>query len=468
MTSKKITEKKIQGLFIILFAFLCLATAYANENIDDKIWQPVHANQQKNDLKNIAQALYLAINHQQWREVSRLLVLYQKIPEYDPLLVNFAQGGLARFEGNLTLAASYYQKILRQKPQSTRIKLELARVYFEDQKNRKAEQLFDALSKQRPLPETVLQNIHRYQTAIARRRGWHSSLSLGYIYNDNINASSDQSHCLLPIKNMCVEKVAAPKKIKDWGNTYHFTLNRYDQFFGHHGIFGQGSIYGENYLHYHDGNENSLRLAGGYYYKNRTHDLSFGPLFEYNYDLNNQSYYAIGANMKWQWDMSARTALYVELEHKKLKYKQEFHFKNSELSSSYFSLSHAINDKFILFGGGLWVYRNNPSPPERYQKWGVNAGITGQLYPGIIASLLVTLNQSRFGSDATSLLISRQDNEQIYTAYIKFPAAQIVGITPSLTLRHRRNRSNSSNNSNIGWLHNYDKNEVQIRLEKNF
>ncbi|MDX7986352.1 DUF560 domain-containing protein [Xenorhabdus sp. 12] len=463
MISQKITEKKIQGLFITLLTFLCLATAYANENIDDKIWQPAHVNQQKNHLKNIAQALFLAINHQQWGEVSRLLAVYQNIPGYNPLLANFAQGGLARFEGNLTLAAFYYQKILRQKPQSTRIRLELARVYFEDQKNREAKQLFDKLSKQRPLPEIVLQNIHRYQTAIARRSGWHTSLSLGYTYNDNINTSSGQSTCLFAIKeDQCLKKVTAQKKIKDWENTYNVTLNRRNQLVGHHGIFGKGSIYGENYLHYHDKNENSLLLAGGYYYRNRTHDLSFGPLFEYHYDSDNQSYYAIGANMKWKWDISAQDSLYVELEHKKLNYKQALHFKNSELSSSYFSLSHAINDKFILFGGGLWVYRNNPSPPERYQQWGVNAGIAGQLYPGITASLFVTLNQLRFGSDSTSLQISRQDNEQIYTACIKFPAAQIAGITPSLTFRHQRNRSN------VGWLHSYDKNEVQIQLEKHF
>ncbi|MDE9571643.1 hypothetical protein KKJ16_22230, partial [Xenorhabdus bovienii] len=86
--------------------------------------------------KGIGQALYLAINDQQWRDIRNLVVIYQELPEHNPLLVDFAQGSLARLEGNLALSASYYEKILRQQPNSTRIKLELARVYFEDHKNR--------------------------------------------------------------------------------------------------------------------------------------------------------------------------------------------------------------------------------------------------------------------------------------------------------------------------------------------
>ncbi|WP_319939957.1 porin family protein [Xenorhabdus littoralis] len=417
----------------------------------------------ENNLKDTTKALYFAINDQQWSNVKHLLVAYQKMPEYDPLLVDFAKGGLARIEGNLALSASHYQKILSQKPNFTRIKLELARVYFEDHKNREAEQLFNGLREQHQLPEIVLQNIDRYLQALPLRNSWHSSFSFGYAYDDNINMSPNQKAiCLLTKEGKCIIERNAPKPIKESGSTYNATLSRRYSLIGHHGIFGRGLIYGKNYPHYHDGNENTFLLVSGYSYKSRDHNLSVGPLFEYKQRAGKAEYHAIGAKIEGQWAMTAQTFLNVELTNKRLSYPQSYSFKDGELYSSYFSLSHIISNNIVLFGGGNWVYRDNQQPADRYQQWGVSAGIAGQFYPGIKGSLIATLRQQHFEAYSALLGAKRQDNEQIYTASIKFPNAKILGMTPSLTFQHRHNRSN------VGWLYSYDKNEIQIQLEKYF
>ncbi|WP_342355502.1 surface lipoprotein assembly modifier [Xenorhabdus budapestensis] len=116
----------------------------------------------------------------------------------------------------------------------------------------------------------------------------------------------------------------------------------------------------------------------------------------------------------------------------------------------------------MLFGGTGWSYRNNQQSAARYQQWGVTAGIAGPLYSGIDSSLFATLKTQRFGAYSALLGAKRQDNEQIYTASFKFPASKILGMTPSVTFRHLHNRSN------ISWQYSYDKNEVQIQLEKYF
>nr|WP_269749518.1 surface lipoprotein assembly modifier [Xenorhabdus lircayensis] len=72
------------------------------------------------------------------------------------------------------------------------------------------------------------------------------------------------------------------------------------------------------------------------------------------------------------------------------------------------------------------------------------------------------MGKQRFGTYSELLGAKRQDDEQLYTAAIKFPAAKIFGMTPSFTFRHRRNHSN------VNWLYSYDKNEIQIQLEKYF
>ncbi|PHM73964.1 porin family protein [Xenorhabdus kozodoii] len=487
---QKVTKKeKVLILFIILLIPFLSPTVCANEDISHKIWQEARDNQQKNEipnvisikdgiplavthgqelkignnLKEIGQALYLAINYRQWQEVRRLLPIYQKIPGYAPWLIDFAQGKLAYITGNLTLATSYYQKILRQKPNFTRIKLELARVYFEDRKNQESKQLFEDIRKQQQLPEMVLKNINLYLAAITLRNSWRGSFSLSFIYDDNINMSPNQKPiCLLFEEGQCIIERGVPKPIKAWGDTYNATLSRRYQLVGHHGIFGRGLIYGENYPHYHDDNENMFLLVSGYNYKSRLHDFSFGPLFEYQQRAGNTEYHAIGAQAEWQWNVTEQTTLNVELKHKKLRYQPPYDRKDGELSSSYLSLSHVINDKLILFGGGNWSYKNNQQPASRYQQWGVNAGIAGQLYPQINASLVASLRQQRFGAYSPLLGARRQDSEQTYTATVKFPAAKIWGMTPSLIFRHRHNRSN------VSWLYNYDKNEIQIQLEKYF
>ncbi|CDL84013.1 porin family protein [Xenorhabdus szentirmaii] len=417
----------------------------------------------ENNPENLAKALYFAINYQRWSEVKRLLAVYQKIPESNPLLVDFAQGGLARIEGKLALSAAHYQKILSQQPNSTRIKLELARVYFEDYNNREAEKLFSELREQHQLPKIVLENIDRYLHAIPLRSRWHSSFSISSVYDDNLNMTPNQeAQCLLILEGHCLMQRKLPKIIKEWGSTYTATLSRRYSFAGHHGVFGRALIYGENYPHYHDANENIFLLVNGYNYKNRTHDLSFGPLFEYKQSAGKTEYYALGAKLEWQWAMTAQTGLNVEISNKRLNYQQNDSVKNGSLSSSYFSLSHFINDKVILFGGGQWSYQDSQRPSSRYQQWGITAGIAGQIYSGINGSLVATLRQLRFAAYNAVLEARRQDNEQIYTASIKFPKAKIVGMTPSLIFRHRHNRSN------VDWLYSYDKNQVQIQLEKYF
>ncbi|OTA19238.1 hypothetical protein Xbed_02635 [Xenorhabdus beddingii] len=475
---------------------LCLSLpVYADEDIPRKIWQEAQHNQQEheaslitpdpilvdndaalivingqtfqveNNINDIGQALFLAINHRQWPDVKRFLTAYQTLPGHDVMLVNFAQGGLARLEGDLDLAAYHYQQILHQQPDFPRIELELARIYFEDHKNREAEQLFAGLHKEQKLPDVVLKNINSYLNAIDLRNGWRGSFSAGYAYNDNVNMSPDQETIYQyhnPIDDLFYQG-QTPKAVKAWGTSYDATLSRRYQIAGHHGIFGRSLIYGENYRDYHDENENTFLLVGGYSYKSRSHDFSFGPLFEYKQRAGDSYYRATGAKTEWRWAFTPQTALSIELEHKKLRHQESDRRKDGALSSTYFTLSHAISKDFALFGGGDWVYRDNDlHPVDRYQQWGVRAGVAGQIYPGINGSLFATLKQRRFGAYHPMLRAIRQDNEQIYTAVIKIPAAEILGMTPSLTFRHRRNHSN------VDWLYSYNKNEVLIRLEKYF
>ncbi|WP_074018989.1 surface lipoprotein assembly modifier [Xenorhabdus thuongxuanensis] len=489
MSKNRITPILSTALMALCFSL----PVYADEDTPRKIWQEAQHNQQENEtnlitpdpifvennaslivingqtfqvennINDIGQALFLAINHQQWSDVRRFLEAYKKLQGHDVMLVNFAQGGLARLEGDLDLATYHYQQILSQQPDFPRIELELARVYFEDHKNQEAGQLFTELYTAQKLPEIVLKNINSYLEAIELRNSWRGSFSVGYAYNDNVNMSSDKTICRKYLRNTCHETQHTPKAIKAWGMSYDATLSRRYQLFGHHGIFGRGLIYGENYRDYHDENENTFLLIGGYNYKSKSHDFSFGPLFEYKQRASDTYYRATGAKTEWRWAFTSQTVLNVELEHKQIHHQQSLRRKDGSFTSAYLTLFHSISKDVVLFGGGDWVYRdNNQYAEDRYQQWGIRTGIAGQIYPGINGSLFATLKKRHFGAYSPMLRATRQDNEQIYSAVIKVPAAEIWGMTPSFTFRHRRNHSN------VDWLYSYNKNEVLIRLEKYF
>ncbi|PHM38487.1 porin family protein [Xenorhabdus innexi] len=488
-------NRKTHILLTALIALCFSLSTYANdEDTSRKIWREAQHNQQENEnnlitpepvfpnneasliiingqklqvdnnLDDIGFALFLAINHQQWPDVRRFLAAYQKLPEHDGMLVNFAQGGLARLDGELDLAAYHYQQVLNQQPDFPRIKLELARVYFEDHKNREAEHLFSELSEKKQLPEAILKNSNSYLKAVELRNSWRGSFSAGYSYNDNVNMSSDQEITLLGFTpDGRIVKRQIPKAAKAWGMSYDATLSRHYQLSGHHGISVRGLIYGENYRNYQDGNENTLQLTSGYRYKSKSHDISFSPLFEYKQLAGDRLYHATGIKTEWRWDMTAQTSLNTELEHKQLRHQHNDRRKDGELTSAFLSLSHAINKDFALFGGGDWTYRGNDQySVDRYQQWGVKAGFGGQIYHGVNGFLSATLRDRHFGAYSPMLNARRQDREQIYTATIKIPAAEILGMTPSMTFRHRRNHSN------VNWMYSYNKNEVLLRLETFF
>ncbi|PHM66155.1 hypothetical protein Xsto_01380 [Xenorhabdus stockiae] len=487
-------NRKIPILLTALMAFFISLPIYADEDTSRKIWQEAQHNQQENEnnlitpdpvfsndgsslitlngqkfqvennLHDIGLALFLAINHRQWPDVRRFLTAYQKLSDHDVLLVNFAQGGLARFDGHLDLSAHYYQQILNQQPDFPRIKLELARVYFEDYKNHESERLFTELNEKKQLSEAVLKNINSYLEAIALRNSWRGSFSAGYAYNNNVNMSSDQDATFLGFTpDGSIVKRQIEKAVKAWGMSYDATLSRRHQLSGYHSLVIRGLIYGENYRNYQDGNENTIQLASGYSYKSKNHDISFSPLFEYKQLAGDRFYHAAGIKTEWRWGITTQTALNIELEHKLLRHQHDYRKKDGGLTSSFLSLSHTIGKDFVLFGGGDWIYRGNDQyPVDRYQQWGIRAGVGGQIYHGINGLLSATLRDRHFGAYNPMLNAKRHDTEQIYTATIKVPAAEIMGMTPSVTFRHRRNHSN------VDWLYSYKKNEVLLRLEKFF
>ncbi|MCB6146576.1 tetratricopeptide repeat protein [Providencia rettgeri] len=149
----------------------------------------------ENNAQDLGQAIYLAINHRQFQDVQRLLPRYQQLADADPLLILFAKAELAKAQGHYPEAITYYHQILALSPKFLRIKLELARAYFEDNQNKESLALFQNLihDETLALPASVKQTIQQFIRAIENRTAWSGSLSFGYKNNSNINQVPDKN-----------------------------------------------------------------------------------------------------------------------------------------------------------------------------------------------------------------------------------------------------------------------------------
>lgn len=132
--------------------------------------QEYSVEQNPNDL---AKALYLAVMQKQWLKATVYLEHYKKYVGYDRALTDFAEGAVARSQGQLKLAEQKFQSSLKQQPHNLICELELARVLFEQQKNKEAARLFisiqDQLKQSDPavIPSGVLTTVRLCCTTIS-------------------------------------------------------------------------------------------------------------------------------------------------------------------------------------------------------------------------------------------------------------------------------------------------------------
>lgn len=89
-----------------------------------------------NNLDELGRAVYLSIERQQWPQARHYFGRYTALAGHDPMLTAYANGGLARADGDLDRAERYYRELLAIQPDFLPGRMELARVQLENRKAR--------------------------------------------------------------------------------------------------------------------------------------------------------------------------------------------------------------------------------------------------------------------------------------------------------------------------------------------
>ncbi len=417
---------------------------------------------------DVGQALYLMLQRRQWTLARKFLDEYLTLPERDPLLEHYAQGLLARADGDHATAISELRAVLARQPDFLLARLELARTLFEDQQDREAAEVFEAiavsLADDVDRNAGVLRTVAVFRQALDKREAWSGSASLGPTWSDNVNRSSASSICVFLVGGQCLVDRRTPDKIRAAGMDYDATLNRRLALAGHHGLYLRSLLYGQSYRGAGRYNEASVAVQGGYSYRSARHVLMFAPTFDY-YGWGNQALYgAWGAHAEWNWTPSRTALLRVELDWKDLRYRTPLLAANYDgpmraVSATYF---RSLGPRWTLFAGVDLTASGAPQAINAYQQRGARLGASLQWPEGFNSTAMASLRERSHDAYSALLQERRHDDEQNYTLVIKANRWAMSGFTPVLTLRRNVIRSN------VGWLYSHDRDVASLKLERTF
>lgn len=426
-------------------------------------------------LQALEPALYIAINSNQWTQLPDFIARYRQLPGHRPALVAMAESLLARFQGDYPLALQRMQEASAAEPQDVRIRLELARLWFEDNQDARARAGFDGLLGA-GLPPYALMLVQQYQEALDSRSEWHGSGALGWGYNDNINQANGYRRCesYIAALGICAFERVMPEAIGSETVNYELSLQRRFNLGGNHNLQLRPLSYGNYYSRTDDRQNASIRdysnnlglLQVGYQYLNARDSLSFTPYLEHYYRNRHSDYLAHGLQLEWRRALDARWQVGTTLDAKRFEYSA----RGLRTGADYDQYQWGLFGAFMpapttsLYGGFNLSRKRYELDQASSRDWSVRAGLyhifDGE--PGLYLNALGIYRITRNEAFDAFLGERRRDRQQVYILGVGANGWKLGGLTPELRVRH------SINDSNLDWAFGFRQTEVSLMLRKDF
>lgn len=418
-------------------------------------------------VNEVGQALYVSVARRQWPDARRFLKAYLALPGHDPMLALYAQGMLARQDGNLPGAERAFRALLALRPDFLPGQVELARVLFEDQKDRDALRAFEAIKAALPKGERsagVSRTVDSFIAALDRRRSWQGSVAIGPSYNSNINQSSGAYTCLLPgPEGFCFFDRKAPDPIGAVGVNFEATASRRTPWRGHAGLLARTVLFGDVYPGQNRYSQATWTTQLGYDYRTARYGYALSPSLDLGGFGSSLLYDAWGVHAEGTYNLSSATAVKLEADRKTLHYRQtDFAALTGGMTSVFATVWHVFPRQWTVSGGLDFTDKQAADPVNAYQQTGVRLGVGRPLGKGFNAYLFASLRRRDYGAWSDLLAARRRDDELNIVSILKAPRFRVAGAAPSLTLQYNRV------NSNVDWLYSYRKVAVSLKLERTF
>ncbi|WP_417581016.1 surface lipoprotein assembly modifier [Nitrincola sp.] len=432
-----------------------------------------HTYQVQNQLQALEPAIYIAINSNQWTLLPDFIARYQSLSGHRPALVAMAHSLLARFQGNYPQALQQMEKARELEPQDPRIRLELARLEFENYQDQQALVGFiQALDAGLPAHAQML--VQQYQQALEKRADWHGSLALGAGYNSNINQGNGHYSCLSQLAGICLFERKMPEAIDSSVLKYELSMQRRFNLSNNHNLRLNLLSYGNYYAQtnpsdtalIYDFSQNLSVLQMGYQYLDASNSLSLAPYVEHNYRNRHSTYLAHGLELEWRHTLNRRWQFNTRLDAKRYEYthKEQQIGRDHNQFQWGVTASYASHPNTRLYGGLTLTLQEYNIEAASNQDWSLRSGVY-HAFPGPAGAFVNAMGiyrASRHDAHDAFLGERRSDQQQVYIVSVGLNGWTLAGLIPELRIRHSINRSN------LDWAFGFEQSEISLMLRRHF
>lgn len=394
-------------------------------------------------LAGLEEQINRAVVARDWDTLKTLLESYRALPDFNPVLHDYALGGLRRSQLRHGEAVSLYRGILAKHPDLAYPRFDLGVMMFENKQYREAKA---ELKRAKPDLQPPMQQLaDRYLASIESAQSWQPDVSLQYEQTDNVNNASSER--VIEWNGRRWNKTADSLPQKAHGIRYGAGVSREINVGGHHFVYGSLSGDGVHYWDNQDFNEQSLRLAAGY--KNRSAVQSFGvvPFAEqnwlggkrYNRETGINTDFSRRLNEKWRLSLNAG---YIKKYYRNSGSAARY---NSHMLLAGATLAYSAPKNWLLYGGADWSHDMTKEAEQASVRKGIRFGAVKAFENGF--GIRTNLRYARRTFDAPGSLVyhlTRKDHEYQVNASIWHNKISWKGLVPHLNFRYLKIDSNMS------------------------
>jgi hypothetical protein len=386
------------------------------------------------------------------------LVLDRRFEEARPLLAalalapelsmehHFLEGYVAAETGALDTAAKEFRAVLRDRPDMTRARLELARVLMLQGKDSAADHHYRLAAETGDLPPEIERTIREQRGVIRNRKNWYFNFDFGLAPDSNINSATSAStiDTTLQYNGKPVEMVLGPDARRKSG---------IGQTLGAQGgvrlrlddglamvIDGDGQIINQPGKRSDD--VTALLAAGPELTMTNGTRIGIQAVGVGRWYGGTAAQKGGGLRVNYQRDLSAgqRIGLRLDARHTDSDFSRAYGGWQFAGSGTY---ERVINHTMVASASGFVRREELRSRAYSSTEGGFNAGIGGELPYGLNGGLSAGISRAIF--DAAIPFLStepRKDWRLNGRAYMGLRSVRVLGFSPSVTYSFARNASN--------------------------
>jgi outer membrane protein len=398
------------------------------------------------------------IAYKKYAEARQVLAALDSNPQVS-IQRNFLQGYIARQTGDKKTAIKKFRAVLVEKPDETRVRVELARTLYENGSPAAADYHFKLAQRDTDnVPPDIQRAISRYRQQIRAQKGWSFSTSFGIAPDTNINSATN---------NTVVDIFGLPFALNDTARS----KTGVGQTVGAQGqarlklspVYDLDIIGAANFTNYKGSQFDDIGATfsiGPARQIGQRARVGIGATYSQRWfggDVLNRGY---GVRLTGDYRFTDASDLSAELSVRKIN-----SLMNDEYDGSQLAVAVSYQQAFarqITASFGTTIQRNKLADAG-YSNWdmGLFAGLGAELPWGINAGLSAQVSNSLY--DATDRLFfkTRKDLRINGRAYVGLRSLRVMGFSPSVEYTYQMNNSNIS-------LYDYDRHRVEFAVARYF